>query len=84
MNKDTVVTFEELYRLLVERDRFIKQKEENANKLQQLTIEIGKVKTQLEKVADSISSCESKIRAVCLGLAEHDPQVSRDLLRGKY
>ena len=81
MNKDTPITFEELHRLLVERDRFIKQKEEGTSKLQQLTTDIDKVKVQLEKVADSISTCEGKIRAVGLGLAEHSPDIDKDLLR---
>jgi chromosome segregation ATPase len=63
-NKDAPVTFEELYRLLQERDRFIKQKDDSVSKLQQLTTDIEKIKMQLERHQDSISSVENKIKVL--------------------
>lgn len=70
MNKETPVTFEEMFRLLKDRDRFIAQKEEAVSKLQQLTTEVDKTKLQLKTHVENISAVECKIRALGVELGK--------------
>jgi chromosome segregation ATPase len=64
MNKDTPITFEELFRLLTERDRLVQQKEDATNKIQKLTADIELTRHQLERHTANIGTVEGKIRDI--------------------
>jgi predicted ribosome quality control (RQC) complex YloA/Tae2 family protein len=70
MTKDNVVTFEELFRLLQDRQRYIAQKEEALTKIQSLTNDLEKAKGHLEGYNNLIATGETKIRAIGKELGE--------------
>jgi hypothetical protein len=64
MQKDNIVTFEELYRLLQDRQRHITQKEEILAKIQSLTADLDKAKLALDSATGLIAVGEQKIKAL--------------------
>ena len=64
MTKDNVVTFEELFRLLQDRQRYQTNKDEVLAKIQALTTELEKARANLEGYNNMIATGEAKSRAI--------------------